>query len=362
MPPPGRGGGHRAPGAGASRGTVAQGCRRPCAGPGAAASLHPSLPLSSPAGRWRARPRRCGLAGPACCPSLPGAGASRSSGWLRGDRRAPPRLSYRRLRGQPARRRGRGRAEGRPSSPFLAGCRTASRLGGTATGPGGGRGGGGNSPAQHIPPHWPRMGPGTTRPAPPGPGQCRWRRALRPGAALAAAGHGWAVHRKEKRSSWDQLRRAGAGDRLVRGKARGSPSPAPVPAQSGRRPLVPKASGWKPPARGRLLWDGNVKEPLSRGVTDQRRVKPKVTAGGQKVVPSSLSAEGTALSCDGGTPQLPRDAGASELHVSDGDVPGQGLLIFASWVLAWEFQLPKAKWKGRTFKLSEVVTFITWQN
>lgn len=190
------------------------------------------------------------------------------------------------------------------------------------------------------------MGPGTAQPAPRGRGPWRSRGVLRHGVVLAAAGHGWAVPRKEKRSSWDQLQWAGPGDRLVRGKAHGGPNPGPGSRPGRRRPLVPGPSGAKPPAlprRRRLLWDGNVKEPLSHRVTDQRRIKPKVTAGGQKVVPSSLSRRGNSPFLRWGQPSTSSVAGASELHVSDGDVPGHVLLIFAPCVSSWQFQLLKAK-------------------
>lgn len=176
--------------------------------------LPPSFPPSLlPAGRWRARPRA--PAAPAFPEqALPGVGAgSEGTG---GRLPAAPTGGCPRLRGQPARRRGRrsplfpfrSSLFSFPSSPLRGGRRTQSRLGGSATGPGGGRGGGGTSPVRHIPP-LPQDGAGVTPPAPRGPGRCPSRRAPR-------AGHGWAEHRKEKRSSWDQLRRAAAGDRLVR--------------------------------------------------------------------------------------------------------------------------------------------------
>lgn len=203
-------------------------CRRPCARPGAAASLALSLLLSSPRGGG-VRGRGAEGSG---CPSLPGAGTSRGPGWLRGDRRAPLRRSYRRL--PPAARATCSAAGGRsarfplPSSlsPFRGG--RTSRAGSAAPPPAPAAGGEEEAPLR----------PGTSRPAAPGWGPARPSPPLGAGGdagravpsdrgGVGPAGLGWAAHREKKRSSWDQLRRAGPGNRLVRGKARGGLSPGP---------------------------------------------------------------------------------------------------------------------------------------
>lgn len=194
------------------------------------------------------------------------------------------------------------------------------------------------------------MGPGTAQPAPRGRGRCRSRRALRQGRRWPSRARlGCAQGEKAVKLGPTQA----GGSREPTGAGEGPRRPQSRP-RFPPRPLLPEQSGSKAPAlpcRGRLLWDGNVKEPLSRRVTDQRRVKPKVPARGQKVVPSSLSAEGTALSCGGGTPQLASDEGALELHASEGDVPGQALLIFAPWVFSLASPVAKGK-SGKVVPLS----------
>lgn len=170
---------------------------------------------------------------------------------------AVPRCSYRRL---PPGARGtcRGAAGAGLLSPFRG--LQARRAAGSAAPP--------RAPwadGEGEAPRW----PGTSRPTvPAGPG----RPPTPPGAggdagralpsytsaALAGAAHGCAVRKKGKRQSWAQRRRAGPGDRLGRGEARGGPGPGPGP-----RPGA--AAGPAAAARPRSRSERNLRPCLVRG-------------------------------------------------------------------------------------------------
>lgn len=196
-------------------------------------------------------------------------------------------------------RRGRGRGLALYPLPRAAGA-PSSRLGSTAAGPVGGRRRGRHlTGAAHPAPLPPRMGPGTTSAAPlPPPPRTRVYAgcALRSdtAAALAGAGNGCAEEEKAAKlrpsPAGGSRGPPGAGTRDRVSTAVGLPPP-----RRGGGLSVPELVGAKPPAllrRGWLLCNLNKKELLPREVTYQRRVKTKVKASGQNVVPSSHLCEG----------------------------------------------------------------------
>lgn len=274
----------RAPGPGACRAAAEERCRRPCAGPGLPP---PSLPLSSPAGRWRARSRRCGLGGRppqpsrsrrfqesglapraragASPPLLPAAApAARATCSATGAKVGPLPFSFFPLPRRPAhaeparlprprRRAGKGRHLSGPAHPAP------------------------------LPQDGARYDP--ARPSGPGAMPVAACPQTRGGLGRSRAQLGCAQEGKALKSGPTPA----GGSRGPTGVGEGPWRPQSGPgSRPGWRPLLPEPSGSTPPAlpcRGKLLRDGNVKVPISHRVTEQRRVKPKVNSGRTKGCP-----------------------------------------------------------------------------
>lgn len=232
-----------------------------------------------------------------------------------------------------------GRSGGRPSFtlPRAAGA-PSSRLGGTAAGPVGGRGRHLAGPA-HPAPLPPRMGPGTTPSAPRGRRRCRSRPALiyECGVGRSSARLRCAEERKAAKLGLTPAGGSRGPPGAGGGPRRSWPWPWSPPRRSGRPGggrSAPEPAGAKPPTlprQGQLLRDLNKKELLPREVTSQLRVKTKVRAGGQKVVPSSHLRQGDSPFLrrgHTGPARLVIAAATAELHGRDGNVSDKVLVIF----------------------------------